>query len=93
MPSGEEEDKEQAVILIQKLLRGRAAQNEMFIGKEQRRELIAEFRRFDFSNTHIYVYVFVCMCVCVCMCVYVCVCVFVCVCVCMYVCVCVCMCM
>lgn len=44
MPSAEEEEKEQAAILIQRLLRGRAAQNEMFVGREQRRELIAELR-------------------------------------------------
>ena len=46
MPTEEEEEKEQAVVLIQRLLRGRAAQNEMFVGKEQRKELIAELRRY-----------------------------------------------
>jgi len=42
--SEEEERQELAIILLQKLLRGRAAQNMMFEGKERRAELIAELR-------------------------------------------------
>ncbi|XP_066562990.1 cilia- and flagella-associated protein 91 isoform X2 [Amia ocellicauda] len=42
-PEGEEE-KELAVIYLQKLLRGRAIQNMMFEGKEKRLELIQELR-------------------------------------------------
>ncbi|XP_006090979.1 cilia- and flagella-associated protein 91 [Myotis lucifugus] len=44
MTSTEEEDKEKAVIFLQKLLRGRAVQNVMFEGKEKRLELIQELR-------------------------------------------------
>ncbi|XP_041437321.1 cilia- and flagella-associated protein 91 isoform X2 [Xenopus laevis] len=42
-PEGDEE-KELAVILLQKLIRGRAIQNMMFEGKEKRLELIQELR-------------------------------------------------
>ncbi|CAN2387717.1 testis expressed 1, partial [Pristimantis euphronides] len=42
-PEGDEE-KELAVILLQKLIRGRAVQNVMFEGKEKRLELIRELR-------------------------------------------------
>uniref|UniRef100_A0A8C3JXQ8 Cilia- and flagella-associated protein 91 n=1 Tax=Calidris pygmaea TaxID=425635 RepID=A0A8C3JXQ8_9CHAR len=41
-PSIEEEERELAVIYLQKLLRGRAIQNMMFEGKEKRLELIQE---------------------------------------------------
>ncbi|EPQ13373.1 AMY-1-associating protein expressed in testis 1 [Myotis brandtii] len=44
MTSTEEEDKEKAVIFLQKLLRGRVVQNVMFEGKEKRLELIQELR-------------------------------------------------
>ncbi|KAM5276447.1 cilia- and flagella-associated protein 91 isoform 2-T3 [Hipposideros larvatus] len=44
MTSSEEEDKEMAVIYLQKLLRGRVVQNMMFEGKEKRLELIQELR-------------------------------------------------
>lgn len=44
VPSADEEEHELAIILLQQLIRGRAAQNEMFVGMEQRRELIAELR-------------------------------------------------
>ncbi|XP_019585223.2 cilia- and flagella-associated protein 91 [Rhinolophus sinicus] len=44
MTSTEEEDKEMAVICLQKLLRGRVVQNMMFEGKEKRLELIQELR-------------------------------------------------
>ncbi|XP_066203824.1 cilia- and flagella-associated protein 91 isoform X1 [Saccopteryx leptura] len=44
MGSNEEEDKEMAVIFLQKLLRGRVIQNMMFEGKEKRLELIQELR-------------------------------------------------
>ncbi|XP_069723354.1 cilia- and flagella-associated protein 91 [Phaenicophaeus curvirostris] len=40
----EEEEKELAVICLQKLLRGRAIQNMMFAGKEKRLDLIRELR-------------------------------------------------
>ncbi|XP_009872072.1 PREDICTED: protein MAATS1 [Apaloderma vittatum] len=43
-PSIEEEEREMAVICLQKLLRGRAIQNMMFEGKEKRLELIQELR-------------------------------------------------
>ncbi|XP_071988430.1 cilia- and flagella-associated protein 91 [Engystomops pustulosus] len=43
-PPGGEEEKELAIIFLQKLLRGRAAQNLMFEGKEKRLELIRELR-------------------------------------------------
>ncbi|KAM8977766.1 cilia- and flagella-associated protein 91 [Pelodytes ibericus] len=42
-PEGDEE-RELAVVVVQKLLRGRAIQNMMFEGKEKRLELIAELR-------------------------------------------------
>ncbi|KAG5282981.1 hypothetical protein AALO_G00036940 [Alosa alosa] len=42
-PEGDEE-KELAVILLQKLLRGRSIQNQMFEGKERRLELIQDLR-------------------------------------------------
>ncbi len=38
---------EKAIILLQRLLRGRAVQNEMFEGKEKRLDLIAELRITD----------------------------------------------
>ncbi|XP_006884379.1 PREDICTED: protein MAATS1 [Elephantulus edwardii] len=44
MSSNEEEDKEMAVIFLQKLIRGRVVQNMMFEGKEKRLELIQELR-------------------------------------------------
>lgn len=44
IPSIEDEEKDLAIVLLQQLIRGRAAQNEMFVGKEQRKELIAELR-------------------------------------------------
>ena len=40
----EEDQKKKAIILLQRLLRGRAAQNMMFEGKEKRLDLIAELR-------------------------------------------------
>ena len=41
----EKQDKKQrAVILLQRLMRGRAQQNMMFEGKEKRLDLIAELR-------------------------------------------------
>ncbi|RLN64194.1 hypothetical protein BBJ29_000344 [Phytophthora kernoviae] len=43
----QEHDVEDAVRLLQKLLRGRAVQNMMFEGKERRSELIAELRAAD----------------------------------------------
>ncbi|GMF10576.1 unnamed protein product [Phytophthora lilii] len=43
----QEHDVEDAVRLLQKLLRGRAVQNMMFEGKERRAELIAELRAAD----------------------------------------------
>ncbi|KAG7401213.1 hypothetical protein PHYBOEH_002397 [Phytophthora boehmeriae] len=43
----QEHDVEDAVCLLQKLLRGRAVQNMMFEGKERRSELIAELRAAD----------------------------------------------
>ncbi|OXB68909.1 hypothetical protein ASZ78_005346, partial [Callipepla squamata] len=43
-PSIEEEERELAVICLQKLLRGRAIQNKMFEEKEKRLELIQELR-------------------------------------------------
>lgn len=39
-----EEKKRIAIILLQRLLRGRATQNMMFEGKEKRLDLIAELR-------------------------------------------------
>lgn len=39
-----EEDAQRAVLLLQKLVRGRAVQNVMFEGKERRKELIEELR-------------------------------------------------
>ena len=36
--------KQQAIILLQRLIRGRAKQNMMFEGKEKRLDLIAELR-------------------------------------------------
>jgi hypothetical protein len=42
--SQEEEEEEQALIFLQKLLRGRAIQNLMFEGKERRSELIRELK-------------------------------------------------
>lgn len=39
-----QDDKKRAVILLQRLLRGRAMQNMMFEGKEKRLDLIAELR-------------------------------------------------
>ncbi|XP_065598194.1 cilia- and flagella-associated protein 91 [Cyrtonyx montezumae] len=44
IPSIEEEERELAVICLQKLLRGRAIQNKMFEEKEKRLELIQELR-------------------------------------------------
>eukprot|EP01112_Ceratiomyxa_fruticulosa_P022806 TRINITY_DN8476_c0_g1_i2.p1 TRINITY_DN8476_c0_g1~~TRINITY_DN8476_c0_g1_i2.p1 ORF type:complete len:354 (+),score=97.67 TRINITY_DN8476_c0_g1_i2:95-1063(+) len=43
-PLERDEEKNQAVILLQRLIRGRAVQNLMFEGKERRRELIIELR-------------------------------------------------
>lgn len=43
-PDEVEERREQALVFIQQLLRGRAVQNAMFEGKEARRELIDELR-------------------------------------------------
>jgi hypothetical protein len=43
-PPVEDEDAEAAAGLLQKLIRGRAAQNNMFAGKEKRAELIKELR-------------------------------------------------
>ena len=40
----EEEELQRAVLLLQKLLRGRATQNMMFSGKEKRLDLIQELR-------------------------------------------------
>lgn len=40
----DKDQKERAVILLQRLLRGRAKQNMMFEGKEKRLDLIAELR-------------------------------------------------
>ena len=39
-----EDDKKKAILLLQRLLRGRAKQNMMFEGKEKRLDLIAELR-------------------------------------------------
>ena len=39
-----EDKKKRAIILLQRLLRGRAKQNMMFEGKEKRLDLIAELR-------------------------------------------------
>lgn len=43
-PSEQEERAELAVVLLQRVLRGRAIQSKMFEGKEQRHHLIAELR-------------------------------------------------
>ncbi|XP_047130321.1 cilia- and flagella-associated protein 91 isoform X1 [Hydra vulgaris] len=43
-PNLEEEDKELAIIFLQKIIRGRAIQNMMFAEKERRKELINELR-------------------------------------------------
>uniref|UniRef100_A0A673JYQ1 Cilia- and flagella-associated protein 91 n=1 Tax=Sinocyclocheilus rhinocerous TaxID=307959 RepID=A0A673JYQ1_9TELE len=43
-PPEEDEERELAVIFLQKVLRGRSAQNQMFEGKEKRLELIQELR-------------------------------------------------
>lgn len=43
-PKPEEDDFEQAAILLQKIIRGRAAQNTMYYGKERRLNLIDELR-------------------------------------------------
>ncbi|XP_030059857.1 cilia- and flagella-associated protein 91 [Microcaecilia unicolor] len=43
-PSEKEEERELAIIYLQKLIRGRAIQNMMFEGKEKRLELIQELR-------------------------------------------------
>eukprot|EP01052_Picozoa_sp_SAG31_P029778 SAG31_NODE_2991_length_4810_cov_8.338145_2_plen_418_part_00 len=43
-PPSEDEDAENAAALLQRLIRGRAAQNRMFAGKEKRAELIKELR-------------------------------------------------
>lgn len=43
-PPPEDEDAEAAAALLQRLVRGRAAQNRMFAGKEKRAELIKELR-------------------------------------------------
>jgi hypothetical protein len=40
----EHDEKKRAVILLQRLLRGRAMQNMMFEGKEKRLDLISELR-------------------------------------------------
>jgi predicted YcjX-like family ATPase len=40
----DEDKKRRAIILIQRLIRGRATQNMMFEGKEKRLDLIAELR-------------------------------------------------
>lgn len=40
----EDEDEHLAVLLLQRLIRGRAVQNVMFEGKERRKELIRELR-------------------------------------------------
>ena len=40
----ERDKKRRAIILLQRLLRGRAEQNMMFEGKEKRLDLIAELR-------------------------------------------------
>lgn len=46
-PPEESEEKEQAVILLQYLIRGRAIQNQMYEGKTRRAELIAELKAAD----------------------------------------------
>merc|ERR1719473_421903 len=46
----EEEDMEMAVLLLQRVLRGRAAQNRMFEGKEKRLDLINELRTAESIN-------------------------------------------
>ena len=43
-PQEEDDDLEQAAILLQKLIRGRVAQNTMYYGKERRLNLINELR-------------------------------------------------
>ncbi|EGD83678.1 hypothetical protein PTSG_04284 [Salpingoeca rosetta] len=43
-PCEADQRKEQAVMLLQSLIRGRAAQNEMYEGKERRRDMITELR-------------------------------------------------
>ena len=43
-PQEEDDDLEQAAILLQKLIRGRTAQNTMYYGKERRLNLINELR-------------------------------------------------
>jgi len=43
-PSGDEEDQEQALIVLQKIIRGRAIQNAMYEEKAERSELIKELR-------------------------------------------------
>merc|ERR1719379_1808668 len=40
----EEEEQEAAILLLQRIIRGRAAQNRMFEGKEKRLDLINELR-------------------------------------------------
>merc|ERR1719408_1079911 len=50
----EEEEQEAAVLLLQRILRGRAYQNRMFEGKEKRLDLINELRaaeRYDDTAT------------------------------------------
>merc|ERR1719440_2627867 len=48
----EEEEQEAAVLLLQRILRGRAYQNRMFEGKEKRLDLINELRAAErFSET------------------------------------------
>merc|ERR1719461_1741741 len=52
----EEEEQEAAVLLLQRIIRGRAYQNEMFEGKEKRLDLINELRaaeRFAETSTTI----------------------------------------
>lgn len=46
-PDPQEEERQLAIIFLQKLLRGRAIQNMMFEGKERRAELIRELKASD----------------------------------------------
>jgi len=43
-PSPGSEEKDQAILMLQALLRGRAMQNEMYVGRTQRKELLVELR-------------------------------------------------
>ena len=80
--SDAEEELQSAVLLLQKLIRGRAVQNVMFEGKERRKELIDELRiEQQLAARAAGAGPCVCFCgLCGCPCMHVCMCVRVCVC-------------